>query len=512
MGMLAKIRDVATMPVSLGAVTRAIGGIIGNVKTKAVSLISDGMEITNWGLGSINTSRNSRKWVQTYKSNSLMGSVVGRIADDVAKGQYRFYEMLGEADDGQMLLKLVHDNPFWDIWQTPNPDMSGYQYRKLGVEWLESSGLWFSWIERSGPAQVVNGQFILADPKHIWGVEPWNVIHRPSAARPYWKIRWQGQPKIIQPWDAIYIRYIDPEHPYRMEGMSPAARVADDIAGYEYASQWNLNLFRNGANPGKIVGMPTSKDNAEAFKTHYESEYKGNKNSHKTWFVGLGPDGKSQVQVIDLSRSHRDMEFGKGMDGCGNRVCQNWNMPPGVLGRGPLGPSDMHLYNEVCVDNRMFFIVDEYNRQLKNEFRGNQNHVLGYISPVRETKELEAQKANDGLTRGATTIDEYRKSRGEDPLPGGIGKGLLLPANTILVSSDATIEEVQKLLADRVGKTAPELPGHPTTPTSPGDSSFTPSSDVATSVSQGVRSGHVISVGGQAYGGRVVSKNGAVTK
>jgi hypothetical protein len=250
----------------------------------------------------------------------------------------------------------------------------------------------------------------------------------------------------------------------------------------------------------------------------------GNKNAHKVWFVSAGADGKSMASMTDISSTHRDLEFEKGMLACGDRICQNWNMPPTILGRGgkadrTLGETDLQLYNETCVDTRMMNLAEQHNRQLLHEFNDTENHVLGYISPVRETKELEAQKANDGLTRGGTTLNEYRKARGEDPFPGEIGDGITLPANTILVSSKSSVEEVQKLLAERSGKTAPEGTAHPSTPTSPGNSSFTPASElsaVTQSVSGsralgGLSGQHVVALGGMRQVG-IISKRAPVAK
>ena len=271
MGMLARIGEIARQPISIGApfaaAGRVIGGLFGAIKSKAVSLIGN-VDVNYGDLHSLRSRRTGRQWIQAYKDCSLLGSVIGRLAEDVAKGQYRLYEMLGEAEDGQMLLKVIHKHPFWRIWQQPNPDMSGYEYRKLGMEYLESDGLWFSWIERENPAdnQFRGGRPPVSNPKGWWPIEPWNVIHRPSFDRPFWVFVFKGVTKVCEPCDAIYIRYIDPEFPYRKEGMSPAARVADDVAGYEYASKWNLNLFRNGANPGKLIGIPGSPGAAQQVK------------------------------------------------------------------------------------------------------------------------------------------------------------------------------------------------------------------------------------------------------
>ena len=474
----------------------------GLVRSKSVSLVSD--TTSDWGSsGSVNTYRGTRHWVQTYKRNSLLGSVISRIATDVSRGGYRLYEMTGQSDSGDMILKLVHEHPLWAIWQNPNPDMSGQEYRKLGVEWLETSGIWLTWIEREEPDQFdwKTGKRVQSEPKHLWPIEPWNVQQRPTVSRPYWLIRWKDEIMVVPPWDVVYIRYIDPEYPYRMEGASPAQRVADDVAGYEYASQWNLNFFRNGANMGKIIGLPTTKENSEAFRTHFESNYIGNKNSHKAYFVGTGADGKAQVSVVDLQKGHKDMDYGAGMIAYRNRICQNWNMPPSILGDTgdkPLTNEEEQLYAENCLEPKMDFISEQFNRQLLGEYDDTprykvKNLIFGYISPVKATREFELDKANDGLTRGGTTLDDYRRARGEDPWGNELGNCITLPANTVLVSKDQTPEEVQQMLLERSGKTAPEVANAPSTPTNPGKQG------------QPEKALHRVVVGGSTCNGRVTN-------
>ncbi len=523
MGMLARMMDFSRSPVAR-AVSGAVGGLLAGVRGKAVSLTGDYGETDYGGFGrSLNTQRNTREWIQTYKRNMLLGSVIGRISEDVARGQYRFYEIVGESDDGQLILRVVHHHPFWSLWQDPNPDMDGHEFRKLGMEYLENNGLWFSWIQRD--FHQVDGMGTVhsaGDPKHIWAIEPWNVNpRRPTIEDPFWRVKFKGRALRIPVADVVYIRYIDPEFPYRLLGASPSARVADDIAGYEFASQWNLNVFRNGGIPGNIIGLPTTKENAEAFKVAMEAEYAGNKNSSKNMYVPVQADGKASVTVTPLGKNHRELDYGKGMEAYGDHVCQNWNMPPTILGRGgkadrTLGETDKEMYAESCVEPRMSLIVDQFNRQLVHEFEDTEEMVLGFISPVKETEELKSAKANDGLTRGGITLNQYRKSRGEDPLSGGIGDALTVPANTVLIDSNWSIEEAQQHLAARSGATAPQDTKNPSTPTSPGSSSFTPAGELTPmtqSVSAPARTKspdvapakHRVSVGGQIFSGRVVA-------
>ena len=163
----------------MGFVARVKDGLKRAV-SKAFSLVSD--TNVDWGplgMGEVNTYRNTRRWVQTYKSCTLLGSVIGRIAEDVARGDYRFYQIMGEAEDGKLLLKVVHKHPFWKLWQNPNPDMTGREFRKLGMEWLETSGFWCSWIEREGYTVDEFGRPVPGAPKRLWPIEPWHVIHRP---------------------------------------------------------------------------------------------------------------------------------------------------------------------------------------------------------------------------------------------------------------------------------------------------------------------------------------------
>lgn len=435
MGFWSSVKGALSRFVSKGSSVSITGG-------------GDGLD-SSWGLTSAYLpTRGPRRWVQTYKNHPVLGPIIWRISEDVAKGDYRLYRIEGEGHDGRPLLKVIQQHPFVDLWNNPNPDMTGREFRKLGLEWLECCGMWPNWIaERDG-----NG-----NPVTVYPIEPWAVILWPTRRRPRWVFRWKGETITAWAWDMVFLRYIDPEMPYELRGQSPAQRVASDVATIEYAARWNLNLFRQGANPGKLVALPGGKDLAVAAKEKFLAEHTGIENSHKPFFVAAGASEKGKVQVLDLMRSHSELEFIPGMKFARDRCCQNWNFSPVIL--GDTGDSshgnpdtEIHLYEEACLDSKMGFLAEQFTRQLLGEFEDSEDLVLGYISPVRESKQFMLDQANSQLSRGAATIDEYRHSQGGRPLGGELGECVPIPVNTILVRRDMTVEQIQEMLLARSGK------------------------------------------------------------
>ena len=53
---------------------------------------------------------------------------------------------------------------------------------------------------------------------------------------------------------------------------------------------------------------------------------------------------------------------------------------------------------------------------------------VDYESPVKETQDFKLQKASEGLTRGAITVNEWRAINGWPPIEGGDVR--LVPQNT----------------------------------------------------------------------------------
>jgi HK97 family phage portal protein len=136
------------------------------------------------------------------------------------------------------------------LWSTPNPYQSGFEFREGSNQHLELAGETFWVLNRENPFSL---------PTAMWYVRPDRMEPVPNPDG--WLLGWiYSSPSGEQvPLDAdmvILEKTPDPLDPFR--GMSPVASVMANIEQQDYATQYQRNLFLNGATPGGIIQVPTS--------------------------------------------------------------------------------------------------------------------------------------------------------------------------------------------------------------------------------------------------------------
>lgn len=103
--------------------------------------------------------------------------------------------------------------------------------------------------------------------------------------------------------EVIQIRKPSPTDFYR--GLSAVAAISTDLEAERMAAQWNANFFRNSAEPGGVIELPThlSDPQWDQFTSRWREQHGGVQKAHRVAVIEHG--GK----YVPRSVSQRDMQF-----------------------------------------------------------------------------------------------------------------------------------------------------------------------------------------------------------
>lgn len=368
---------------------------------------------------------NTAQWLAKYGESAYLRSPVSRLAHGVAQIPWRVYRVT-KGETG--LIRVAEpDHPLQKVWDDPvpydglMPGFSGYDWRLLGQMWLELVGDWFF-----APKLGESGM-----PEQFIPIPPTWVKSTPSTKEPFFRVEIPGgdKPFELPSYALIWWRHINPADPYG-RGLGVAGAVDDEIQQLEWMNKFNNQFFRNGAHPGQIIGIEgLDEDNEKRIREQWETKQSGFWNAWRTAFVG------GKVTMVESSRTHKDLDFNESVRMKRDVCLQNWGTPPELVGiiensnRATIQGAD-YVQSKNNILPALTSMQLNAARMLVPMFR-DPGIVLEHENPVKETDEFKLDKVERGLTRGAITINEWRRELNIDPVPGG--DVLLVPLNVAMV-------------------------------------------------------------------------------
>lgn len=357
-------------------------------------------------------------WIKTFNLNPRMNPV-HQIASDVACAEFRI--MNGE--------NKVENHMFEQVLNMPCEDVaisrSGLFYITQ-VYLLLPSGEAFWLKERNG----------LGIPTQLWPVPPNWVTMIPSKSTPYFMIQPMGNmnasPVYVPPEDMVYFKKLNVTNPY-LRGVGRCEAIGDEIETDEYMAKYQKKYFYNDAIPPMVGMMPgADKPAIERTEEIWQQKYGGYNNSNK--MAWLGWDAKFQI----LKETTKEMDFVESRKYLRDTANQHFCIPPEVMGilensnRATID-SAYYLYSKNVLRKELSFIADTLNRQLVSDY--DKNIKFEFDNVVPEDNEFDLKKSNEGLSKGAITLDEWRIANGFEELPQGKGKVLYIPNNCVAIST-----------------------------------------------------------------------------
>lgn len=371
------------------------------------------------GSAVLTPARGASEMLDEFARNTQLQSPVDRIAIDLSGVAWRVMRVDPSApEDETRAVDVTRTSDLGRLLQSPSSDFSWQQLMYILAVHYELLGEAFLVLDT--PA----GQ-----PSELLPVPPTWVARRPSPDDPTYAITMYGRSlqstMTLPASQVLWFRRSHPKDPW--VGLGKAFAIDDELQQYGEANKFNRSIFLNGSFPGAMVSIKgLGPQEQKRFQADFESRFGGYRNHGKPLVVG------AEVQVQDLSKSQRDMDFISLLKFMRDASQQNWNIPPELLGivensnRASID-SAMYIHAVNNLEPRLRMWRSELQRKLVARFNDPLLDLV-YVSPVRETAEFVLAQTNEGLTRGALTVNEWRRRNGFPSLQDGDVR--LVPSNT----------------------------------------------------------------------------------
>ena len=264
-------------------------------------------------------------------------------------------------------------------------------------------------------------------PQEIWWVKPDRVIVYPHptnyvAGFEYMPLNYDGDPLRFAKDEIIWFRYPNPQDEY--SGLSPlaAARLAADMSSA--AAQSNMNLFKQGYQPGGFItppkGQTLTPDAAKELGLQIDKRFKGVDKAHK-WAVL-----RFEAEMKTATVTPKDAEFLGTLTWSLEEIARAYKVPLDMIG-------GQRTYENVQAAERAFwyrtmepesrFIASEIVEQLLPMFGKSGVDLVEFdLAKVPILQEAESERwrrAHEQILVGAVKINEWRETEGLEPVPWG---------------------------------------------------------------------------------------------
>lgn len=202
----------------------------------------------------------------------------------------------------------ILSHPALDLWNRPNPFMTGEQFREIGWQYMELVGEWY-WVLNRGPSG-------LGVPIEMWPVRPDRMepVPDPDKFLAGWVYTGpQGEQVPLMASEVIQLRYPNPTDMYR--GMSAVQSLLADIDSAKYTAEWSRNFFLNSATPGGIVTFSKRLSDTEftEFTNRWREQHQGVARGHRVGVLEQGATWNpntytmNDMQFVELRTLSRDV-------------------------------------------------------------------------------------------------------------------------------------------------------------------------------------------------------------
>ena len=260
-----------------------------------------------------------------------------------------------------------------------------------------------------------NGRVIALTP-----IAPSWVVTSPSSVNRHWEIypygTTGGSSIVVPPEDVISFKDIDLSDPYS-RGRGVAEAIGDEIQSDEYAAKYAKNLFFNDATPSAIIYAPKgNKGTAEEIKKSWMQKMAGYLKAHEP-MVLTGEGSKFEP----ISQTPHEMDFVESRKFLRDSANQQFHIPPEIMGilensnRSTIDSAFYLLNKNVLADYLRMYERVMNTQLLWEDFDKERRLIFAHENTVEEDVEQKLRIANEGLSRGVLTRNEWRVAMGYEP-------------------------------------------------------------------------------------------------
>lgn len=257
------------------------------------------------GLGWMNGSASARTLKAIYQTEDWIYILVDRIAAKLAQIPWQVFQQT--TNNGEEVLKPALGHPAQKILDNPNPLQSDYGFKYASITDLCVTGNNLIYMSRSQrwlvqvPTEIINLDIAGSGDLRgydIVGIDPQNFP--------------VGMRTKIKPQDMIHVKRPNSSSVYW--GLSPLIPGANSALFNKYSSEYLLNFYRKGAQPGIVLEMGDESNEVQAKKllASLETAYTGRANQRRGLILPKGVKANNLAhtladqQLIEYIRNNRE--------------------------------------------------------------------------------------------------------------------------------------------------------------------------------------------------------------
>jgi HK97 family phage portal protein len=260
------------------------------------------------------TSEQAERLTQPYREHVWVYACINAIAQSISSVPLLF--KTGSRKDPQ----VVDSHPLLDLFEAPNPMMSGSQLLEATLVYLGLTGEASYILDRRSEREI---------PREMWVAHPGRfqeVVDEKTGLISGWIYRKGTRQIPLQPHEVIFFRYFNPYNDYR--GLSPLQAARAGVEQDYWAGRYNLAFFQNSAQPGGVLETSGNLTDEEYQRilAQWQDRHAGASKAHA---IALLEGGLTYKQT---GLSQKDMDFLEQRKWNREEIMAAFKVPKGELG------------------------------------------------------------------------------------------------------------------------------------------------------------------------------------
>lgn len=415
--------------------------IVSRSERTIISLVSNYMAHLQWPLADL-ADRFMRLVSEGYRKNSVVYACIRLKGQSVPEAPLKVY---GTTADGKR--EELPNHPLRKLIEYVNPYQTEFEFWELTCTYLDLVGRASWWKERDRTGR----------PVALWPLRPDRIA--PMLGKPPdpllrgWAYFLDGEMYELPASDVMMFTYPDPgdETGGVIGGYGPLQVLAREVDADNEATSFTFALLKNYAMPGVVIKHKSRLDEASAqqLKDKFRNKY-GSLHRGEPAVIDMDAD------IVPVSQNLQQLEFPDLRSIAESRITAAFGVPAILVG---VKVGLDHATYSNAAEAREFFtettlsvmwrrLSDQVYSDLVPEYPDSMSITVKFdtsdVKALQGQKLQTAQRYADGFTKGALTINEYRRLALDlPPLVGGDVR--LLPITTQEVAA-AEVTSVRTFL------------------------------------------------------------------
>ena len=265
--------------------------------------------------------------LRAYGRSGTVFSIVSLLQQSAASAAWHLYKKqpqdarrrYASTDRGSDQRTEVVQHAALSLWNKPNDFHTGFEFREGANQHEELTGETFWVLNRE----------LTTFPTSMWYVRPDRMEPVPDPDD--FLVGWiytgpAGQQVPLKVSEVILEKLPDPLDPFR--GAGPVASILPNIEQQRYATEYQRNLFINGADPGGIITVPNKLSEPD-FDELVERWRESHRGIARAGAVGVLENGATWDSG---AMTNRDLEYGNLRLANRDEIREAWRMHKAMLG------------------------------------------------------------------------------------------------------------------------------------------------------------------------------------